>query len=106
MGCCVAVCSNFDVNFASGFGSAIAFGLAVVTMVYTIGGVSGCHINPAITLGAWITKRITRKDAIMYMIAQVLGTIVGLALLWLAIYNTVSLNTYQEVVSVIGILIG
>ena len=106
MGCCAAVYPNYDVNIASGFGSAIAFGLAVVTMVYTIGGVSGCHINPAITLGAWITKRITRKDAIMYMIAQVLGTIVGLALLWLAIYNTVSLNTYQEVVSVIGILIG
>ena len=85
MGCCAAVYPNYDVNIASGFGSAIAFGLAVVTMVYTIGGVSGCHINPAITLGAWITKRITRKDAIMYMIAQVLGTIVGMALLWLAI---------------------
>ena len=105
MGCCAAVYHYYDVNTASVFGSAIAFGLAVVTMVYTIGGVSGCHINPAITLGAWITKRITRKDAIMYMIAQVLGTIVGMALLWLAIYNTAGLNTYQEGVSVIGILI-
>ena len=105
MGCCAAVYHYYDVNTASVFGSAIAFGLAVVTMVYTIGGVSGCHINPAITLCDWITKRITRKGAIMYMIAQVLGTIVGMALLWLAIYNTAGLNTYQEGVSVIGILI-
>ena len=60
----------------------MAFGLAVVAMAYTIGGVSGCHINPAITLGCLLTKRISCKDATMYMIFQVLGAFIGSALLY------------------------
>ena len=87
MGCGVAVSLNCGVDTASVVGTALAFGLAVVAMAYTIGGVSGCHINPAITLGAWISKRIGSKDAIMYMVAQVLGAIAGSALLWLAVDN-------------------
>ncbi len=63
-------------------GTAIAFGLAVVAMAYTIGGISGCHINPAITLGCLISKRISCKDATMYMIFQVIGAIVGAAILF------------------------
>ncbi|MBP5561087.1 MAG: MIP family channel protein [Muribaculaceae bacterium] len=62
-------------------GTALAFGLAVVAMAYTIGGISGCHINPAITLGCLLTKRISFKDSIFYMIFQVIGAIAAGALL-------------------------
>ena len=55
----------------------MAFGLAVVAMAYTIGGVSGCHINPAITLGCLITGRISCKDSIGYMCGQVVGAIIA-----------------------------
>lgn len=61
--------------------TAIAFGLSVVAMAYTIGGVSGCHINPAITLGVLLSKRMSLKDACGYWIGQVLGGIAGAAIL-------------------------
>ena len=74
-------------------GVAFAFGLAVVAMAYTIGGTSGCHINPAITLGAWLSGRINGKDAGMYMIFQVIGAIIGSAI----IAALVSTGGYGEV---------
>lgn len=61
---------------------AFAFGLAVVGMAYAIGGVSGCHINPAITLGVWLSGRMPGKDAVMYMVFQVIGAIIGSAILY------------------------
>ena len=61
---------------------AFAFGLAVVGMAYAIGGISGCHINPAITLGVWLSGRMPGKDAIMYMVFQVVGAIIGSAILY------------------------
>ena len=82
MGCGTAVSLNCGVDPASVIGTAIAFGLAVVAMAYTIGGISGCHINPAITLGCLLTKRIGGKDACMYMIFQVIGAFIGSALLY------------------------
>lgn len=85
MGCGTAVSLNCGVDTAAVVGTAMAFGLAVVAMAYTIGGVSGCHINPAITLGCWISKRIDAKDAISYMVAQVLGAIAGSAVLYLMV---------------------
>lgn len=88
MGCGTAVSLNCGSDTASVVGTAMAFGLAVVAMAYTIGGISGCHINPAITLGAWISKRIDGKDAVMYMIFQVIGAIIGSTLLWLIVENT------------------
>ncbi len=66
-------------------GVALAFGLSVVAMAYTIGGISGCHINPAITLGVLLSGRMSGKDAIMYMIFQVIGAIIGSALLYLLV---------------------
>lgn len=66
-------------------GVAIAFGLAVVAMAYTIGGISGCHINPAITLGVLLSGRMSAKDAIMYMLFQVIGAIIGSAIIYLMI---------------------
>lgn len=66
-------------------GTAIAFGLAVVAMAYTIGEISGCHINPAITLGVALSGRMSWKDAIGYWIGQVIGGIIaGAMLLWVA----------------------
>ena len=64
-------------------GTAIAFGLAVVAMAYTIGEISGCHINPAITLGVALSGRMTWKDACGYWIGQVIGGILAGALLLL-----------------------
>jgi len=61
---------------------AFAFGLAVVGMAYCIGGISGCHINPAITLGVWLSKRMSGKDAAMYMLFQVIGAIIGSAVIF------------------------
>ena len=63
-------------------GVALAFGLSVVAMAYAIGGISGCHINPAITLGVFLTGRMNGKDAGMYMIFQVIGAIIGSAILF------------------------
>ena len=63
-------------------GVALAFGLAVVSMAYTIGGISGCHINPAITLGVFLSGRMSGKDAVGYMVSQVIGAIIGSAVLF------------------------
>lgn|SRR5574344_77835 len=82
LGCGTAVSLNCGIDAASVVGTAFAFGLAVVAMAYTIGGVSGCHINPAITLGCLISKRISGKDAAFYMIFQVIGAIIGAAILY------------------------
>ena len=64
-------------------GTAMAFGLAVVAMAYTIGGISGCHINPAITLGVALSGRMSWKDACGYWIGQVIGGILAGAVLLL-----------------------
>lgn len=113
MGCGVAVSLNCTsdcasvVNVGSVVGTALAFGLAVVAMAYTIGGISGCHINPAITLGCWLSKRMSGKDAAMYMIFQVIGAFLGSIILWLLTDNVESLNgtganDLQAGVSVLG----
>lgn len=65
------------------FGTAAAFGLAVVAMAYTIGGISGCHINPAITLGVALSGRMSWKDACGYWCGQVIGGIIAGAVLLL-----------------------
>ena len=85
MGCGSAI-FNFGVGTtAQVLTVAFGFGLAVVAMAYTIGGLSGCHINPAITLGALLAGRIGGKDAGMYMLFQVIGAIIGSALLYLLV---------------------
>ena len=82
LGCGTAVSLACGVDTASVVGTALAFGLAVVAMAYTIGGVSGCHINPAITLGCFLSKRIDAKDCAMYMVFQVIGAFIGSAILY------------------------
>ena len=88
MGCGVAVslgCNNE--NPSTVIGTAMAFGLSVVAMAYTIGGISGCHINPAITLGLFLSGRMSGKDAAGYMVAQVIGAFIGSTLLYLLTMN-------------------
>ena len=89
MGCGVAVSLGCDPvnNIPAVVGTALAFGLAVVAMAYTIGGISGCHINPAITLGCWLTGRMSGKDACGYIGGQVVGAFIGSALLALLVCN-------------------
>lgn len=61
---------------------ASAFGLSVVAMAYAIGGVSGCHINPAITLGVLASGKMSAKDAAMYILFQIIGAFIASGLLW------------------------
>jgi aquaporin Z len=63
-------------------GISLAFGFALLFMIYVIGPVSGCHINPAITLGMLLTRKITPRDAAYYVVAQVLGGIFGAAIIY------------------------
>lgn len=96
IGCGTAVFSGVDLVATS-----LAFGLSVVAMAYTIGGFSGCHINPAITLAAWVSKRISSLDALMYMVFQVAGAIAGAAILYyLAPESGLGANGLQEGISV------
>lgn len=86
MGCGSAVFAGSVAGAVSAgvgtLGVAFAFGLSVVAMAYTIGGISGCHINPAITLGVFMSGRMGGKDAALYMIFQVIGAILGSAILF------------------------
>ncbi len=88
MGCGVAVslgCTN-DIP-STVIGTALAFGLSVVAMAYTIGGISGCHINPAITLGVFLSGCMSGKDAVGYMVSQVIGALIGSTLLYVLTSN-------------------
>jgi len=77
---CSSDCST-TANAATVIGTAIAFGLSVVAMAYTIGGISGCHINPAISLGVFLSGRMSAKDCGMYIVFQVIGAVLAGALL-------------------------
>jgi aquaporin Z len=74
----------FAIDKMGTIGIALAFGIALLSMAYTIGHVSGCHINPAVTLGFWLTKKIDTVTAAMYVVAQLAGAIVGGLLLYIA----------------------
>lgn len=63
-------------------GVSFAFGLTVLTMAYAIGHISGCHLNPAVTLGLAVAKRFPSKDIVPYVISQVIGGAVGAFLLY------------------------
>lgn len=88
---------------------AVAFGLSVVAMAYTIGGISGCHINPAITLGCMLSGRMKTSEGLMYMVFQVVGALIGSTILWLLTSNidmayatTTGANTCAAGVSLTG----
>lgn len=95
LGCGSAVFAGVDQAFISigTLGVAFAFGLSVVAMAYTIGGISGCHINPAITVGALLSGRINSKDAACYIIFQIIGAILGSAVVWILTHGISSDTT-------------
>lgn len=103
MGCGTAVSLSCGVDAASVVGTALAFGLAVVAMAYTIGGISGCHINPAITFGVWLAKRMSGKEALLYVLFQVIGGLLGAAILYaLAPASGLGANAVQSGISTCG----
>ncbi|MDQ0463623.1 aquaporin Z [Caulobacter ginsengisoli] len=63
-------------------GIALAFGFAIVAMAYGIGPISGCHVNPAVSLGAFIAGRMSAREMVIYWVAQFAGATVGAAILW------------------------
>src|SRR5580698_9003322 len=83
-GCGAAILACGFPAFGIGFvGVAFAFGLTVLTMAYAIGHISGCHLNPAVTLGLVAGKRFPAKDLPVYWIAQVVGGFLGAGVLHL-----------------------
>jgi len=83
-GCGSAVLAASFPELGIGFvGVAIAFGLTVLTMVYAIGHISGCHLNPAVSIGLWIGGRFNGKEVLPYILAQVLGGIAGAGILYI-----------------------
>lgn len=79
----VAVLSGGDLVATS-----LAFGLAIVACAYAIGDISGCHINPAVSLAMLMTKKLDKKDFAYYVIAQVLGAIAATTILFIILYGT------------------
>ncbi len=82
MGCGAAVFNGGCGTTAQVLTVAFAFGLSVVAMAYAIGSVSGCHINPAITLGCMLSGRMKTGEGLLYMLSQVIGAIAGSAILF------------------------
>ena len=72
--------------------TSLAFGLTIVAMAYSIGRISGCHINPAVSLACYVTKKMTLKDFLTYVCAQVLGGLFG-AILVFGIFKMSGANT-------------
>jgi aquaporin Z len=82
-GCGSAVLAAGYPELGIGFlGVALAFGLTVLTMAYAIGHISGCHLNPAVSVGLLVGKRFPASELVPYVIAQVLGGIAGAAVLY------------------------
>jgi aquaporin Z len=83
-GCGSAVLAASYPELGIGFvGVSLAFGLTVLTMAYAIGHISGCHLNPAVSMGLWVAGRFDKKDLLPYIGAQVLGGIAGAGILYL-----------------------
>src|SRR5919205_2290224 len=77
-GCGSAVLAGEKIGF---LGVSLAFGLTLLTMAYAIGPISGCHINPAVTVGLLVSKKMDSRDAPGYIVAQIIGAILAAALL-------------------------
>src|SRR5215467_16291116 len=81
-GCGAAVLAASFPALGIGFvGVALAFGLTVLTMAYAIGHISGCHLNPAVSVGLWAGKRFPAGELGPYIVAQVIGAVIGAGVL-------------------------
>ena len=92
-GCGSAVLAAAYPDLGIGFtGVALAFGLTVVTMAYAIGHVSGCHLNPAVSIGLWAGGRFDQKELLPYIAAQVLGAVAGAGILYLIVSGNANME--------------
>jgi len=87
-GCGTAVVTGGSAGVAGVVGISLAFGLSIVAMAYAIGPVSGCHVNPAVSIGLWVSKRLSTKDMIGYVVAQFIGATIGAAILYLIVTHS------------------
>ena len=115
MGCGSAVFLGTAAN-GGHLAVALAFGLSIVATAYVIGGISGCHINPAVSLGMFLAKRLSASDLAKYIIAQIVGAIIGALLLRIIVsvsspYGIIDLtgglgsNSYNNVGPLAGLLV-
>ena len=81
-GCGTAVLTNANITL-----TALAFGLSIVALAYAIGDISGCHVNPAVSFAMFIRRKLSFKDFIGYVIAQILGAFVGAGILYFLIHS-------------------
>jgi len=102
-GCGSALLAAGFPHFGIGFlGVALAFGLAVVTMAYAVGHISGGHFNPAVTIGLWAGGRVNGKDILPYICSQILGAIAAATVLFIIVkgngseIGTFAANGYGE----------
>lgn len=84
-GCGSAVLAGDKIGF---LGVSLAFGLSLLAMVYTIGPISGCHINPAVTVGLLLTRKTETRNALPYILAQIIGAIIGAGVILLIAQGT------------------
>ena len=91
-----AVLAGSHIGFS---GVAFAFGLSLLAMVYTIGPISGCHINPAVTLGVLLAKKIDAKDAAAYVVAQIIGAVIASACVLFVANGAAAAMTWPQQVS-------
>jgi len=78
IGCGSAVIAGKQIGF---LGIALAFGLVLLTMVYAIGAISGCHVNPAVSIAMLVAGKMNLKDAMGYIVAQCIGAVIAAGLL-------------------------
>ena len=87
MGCGTAMLVGCDAAAGSGYLlTALAFGLSIVAMAYSVGNISGCHVNPAVSLGVFLNGGLSQEDLVGYVVSQIIGALVG-ALLLLGIFT-------------------
>jgi aquaporin NIP len=95
-GCTAILVNESSGNALGHIGVAFSFGIAVMTVIFAVGHISGAHINPAVTIGLAVIKRISFGKAIYYIVAQILGALIGAILLKLVMNTDIDLavNTY------------
>lgn len=99
---CGVAALTFGFGFAGGSVSAgivatsLAFGLVLLALAYGLGPVSGCHVNPAVTMGFLVSKRFTVQEAVQYWVAQFVGGIAGAGLLWLVFSTTEGYDVKEQ----------
>lgn len=86
IGCSSYVLTGFNIQLPMGFlAIAVAFGFTAAAMLYVLGPISGCHINPAVTAAVWAAGRMKTADAVAYVVTQLIGAIVGAFIVWLIV---------------------